>query len=323
MAPRQKKLPIVLRNIATELHKPARINYLRRDTTVKGFRDLFQCDLVEMIPHARVNKGFRYLLTVIDVFSKFAWARPIKRKKAENVTEAMEDILLSPDGKLFKPPRLIQSDDGKEFHNAIFHSMLKKYGIKHYSTRSDKKAAVVERFNRTLKTKMYREFSARGSHKWIGILDDLMREYNNSKHRGIGGMRPSSITARDEEFLRKIHDKDHRNRSRGKVRFKINDFVRMSRQKGVFEKGYTANWSTELFKIRKVQPTCPVTYQLEDTKGNLIEGGFYNEELQKTTLKDTYLVDKILKKRGNRVLVKWYGFPSSENTWENMKNIVI
>ena len=319
----RRNVPLVLRDIAVELHRPARKNYLRRDTTVKGFKDLFQADLVEMIPYANVNKNFRYLLTVIDVFSKYAWARAIKNKEAATLVRAMRDILNSSDGQLFKPPALLQTDKGREFDNVKFRAMLDEYNIKLFSTYSIKKAAVVERFNRTLKTKMWREFSARGSYKWIHILDDLMREYNNSKHRAIGMMKPNEITAKDESFLREIHDKDHISRSRGVVRFKVGNYVRISRLKGKFEKGYTPNWSTELFVIRKVQPTCPVTYLLKDIKGNLIEGGFYNEELQKTSLKDTYLVDKIVKRRGNRVLVKWYGFPSSENTWEDEKNIVI
>ena len=316
-------MPPVLRDIASELHRPARKNYLRRDTTVRGFKDLFQADLVEMIPYANVNKKFRYLLTVVDVFSKYAWARPIKNKKSASVTEAMRDILVSPDGQLFKPPKLLQTDQGKEFDNVMFRAMLDEYNIRLFNSFSNKKAAVVERFNRTLKSKMWREFSARGSYKWIHILDELMLEYNNSKHRGIGMMRPSQITLKDEAFLQEIHNKDHASRKRGVVRFSVGDYVRMSKLKGVFEKGYTPNWSTELFIIHKVQPTCPVTYLLKDVKGNLIEGGFYNEELQKTALKDTYLVDKIIKRRGNQVLVKWYGFPSTENTWEDEKNILI
>jgi len=150
-----------------------------------------------------------------------------------------------------------------------------------------------------------------------------MREYNDSKHRGFGMMIPAQITTEDEPFLREIHDKDYASRRRGLVRFNVGDYVRMSKRKGFFEKGYTPNWSTEFFIIHKVQATCPVTYILKNVKGDLLEGGYYNEELQKTTLKDTYMVDKIVRRRGNRVLVKWYGFPSSENTWEDEKNIII
>jgi len=198
--------------------------------------------------------------------------------------------------------------------------MLKTYNTKLYATFGEKKAACVERFNRTLKTKMWREFTARGSYKWIDILYDLVQDYNNSKHRTIG-MKPNEVTAQHEPLLREIHDRNDASRKRGVVRFKENDCVRISKIKGVFEKGYTPNWSSELYFIHKILPSRPVTYRLRDTKGELIEGGFYNEELSKTCYKDTYLVDKIVGRRCNEVLVKWYGFPSGKNTWEDVSSI--
>ena len=310
----------VMRAIASELHRPMRKNFERRTTSSRGFLDLLQADLIEMIPYQKSNKDFRYLLTVINVFSKYAWARAIKRKTAKCVTEAMRDILNSKDGKLFKPTRLLQTDGGNEFFNATFRRMLKEYNTRLYSTQSEKKAAVVERFNRTLKTNMWREFTARGSYKWIDILDGLLEEYNNSKHRTIG-MKPSDITLADEAFLLEKHSKVESSKKRGSVRFRKGDCVRISRFKGVFEKGYTPNWSVELYIVDRVLPTSPVTYRLRDTKGALIMGSFYNEELSKTSYKDTYLVDKIVRRCGNRVLVKWYGFPSSENTWEEVGSI--
>lgn len=311
---------ILLRQVATELHKPARRQYPRRPTTSKGFRDLFQADLVEMQPYFRENSNFRYMLTVIDVFSKFAWARPLKNKTSTSVTNAMRNILQSKDGQIFKPPKYLQTDRGTEFYNNTFQNMIKTYNISLYSTYSNKKAAVVERFNRTLKAKMWREFSATGSYKWIDILDDLVREYNHSKHRTIG-MRPIDITLEDGQYLLDRHSSIKNKRPRGKVKFKLGDSVRISKLKGVFEKGYTPNWSTELFVIDKILPTTPITYQLKDYKGNRIQGGFYNEEIQKTLHRDVYLIDKILKCKGNKCLVHWYGFPHSEDTWELRKDL--
>lgn len=312
----------LLRNVAKELHKPARRNYPRRPTTIKGFRDLFQADLVEMQPYAKQNSNNRYMLTVIDVFSKFAWSRPLKDKTAASVTNAMKNILDSEDGQIFKPPKYLQTDQGREFFNSKFENMLKNYGITLFSTFSIKKAAVVERFNRTLKSKMWREFTARGSYNWISILDDLMKEYNCSKHRTIG-MRPIDVTLADEQYLLNKHIANKNKHLRGKIKFKVGDCVRISKLKGVFEKGYTANWSAELFVIDKIQPTTPVTYLLKDFKDNRVEGAFYNEELQKTRYCDVYLIEKIIKCTGNKCLVKWYGFPSSENTWEFKKDLQI
>ena len=309
-------------DIATELHRPARRNYDRRHVTVRGFRDLFQADLVEMIPYADKNDNYRYLLTIIDVFSKYAWARPLKTKSAACVTHAMRDILNSADGRIFKPPRFLQTDLGKEFYNATFKNMLKEFKISLYSVYSIKKVSVVERFNRTLKTKMWRKFSALGTYRWINLLDDLLAEYNTSKHRTIQ-MKPADITLQDEKKILKLHKSNHNNKTRCNVKFKVGDCVRISRLKGTFEKGYTANWSSELFVVTKVEPTFPVTYKLRDYHGRSIQGGFYTEELQKVKHSDIYLVEKIIRKRVGKVLVKWFGFPSSENSWEDEKNVIL
>jgi len=152
---------------------------------IKGFKDLFQADLVEMIPHAEVNKDFKYILTVIDCFSKYAWAIPLLRKTAQETADAMESIFESPEKRFLKPPKFLQVDRGSEFNFRIFQRMLKRFNVKMYSTHSNLKASICERFNRTLKNLMYREFSARGSYNWIDILDDLMKRYNTSIHRTI------------------------------------------------------------------------------------------------------------------------------------------
>lgn len=314
-------LPNVLRGIADEMHKPARRNYTHRHTTVKGFRDLFQADLIEMQAFENENNHNRYMLTVIDVFSKYAWARPIRRKTSKNVVEAMRDILNSTDGARFKPPKYLQTDQGTEFYNTEFQDMLREYDIKLFSVFSNVKASVVERFNRTLKSIMWKEFSAKASYRWVDILPELMVRYNSQTHRTIG-MAPVNVQLEDEEAILSKHQANHAQRARGRVKFRVGDYVRLSKIKGVFQKGYTPNWSSELFIINQVLPTAPVTYELKDVRGNIIKGCVYNEEIQPTNFKDIYLVDKIVRRRNNRVLVKWYGFPDSENTWENADDII-
>ena len=149
----RRNVSFVMRAIASELHRPMRKNFQRRYTSVSSLTQLLQADLVEMQPYAKANKGYRYLLTVINVFSKYAWARPIEKKDAKCVTKAMKNILDSADGRLFKPTRFLQTDKGNEFFNKKFLNMLKTYNTKLYATFGEKKAACVERFNRTLKTK--------------------------------------------------------------------------------------------------------------------------------------------------------------------------
>jgi len=158
------------REIAVELHKPARKNFTRRRVNIYGNNDLWQVDLVEMIPYSNKNKNYKCILTVIDCFTKQAWALPLKSKTGKEVTGAMFKIL--PEGS----PKLLQVDNGKEFYNTIFDALMTKYNIHKYSTFRILKACIVEGFNRTLKEKMFREFIARGSHEWISILPMLLDE---------------------------------------------------------------------------------------------------------------------------------------------------
>lgn len=300
--------------VVTELHRPARKTYPRRHVITKGIDDLWQVDLVEMIPYARTNKGYKYLLTVIDVFSKYAWAEPVKTKSADNVTTAMLKIF-----KLGRVPKNIQSDHGKEFYNSKFKKLMSDYGINHYSTFSTMKASVIERFNRTLKEKMWFEFSLKGKYEWIPILADLLKRYNEKKHRTIG-MAPVSVTKKVEKQL--LDTVYSHLKIAGPAKFKIGDHVRVSKVKSIFEKGYTPNWSAEIFVIKKVQITNPVTYKLEDMSGQQIEGGFYEHELQKTENPDIYLVEKVLRRKGKKVYVKWYGLDKHHNSWINTSDIV-
>jgi hypothetical protein len=148
-------------------------------------------------------------------------------------------------------------------------------------------------------------------------LDDVTEQYNASKHRTIG-MRPKDVK-RSSPLLTTAYNHI---KIAGINRFSVGDIVRISKYKSLFEKGYTPNWSTELFKIIKVQITNPATYLLEDILGNPIQGSFYQEELQKVKHKDVYLVEKELRRRGRKVYVKWLGLDKSHNSWINKSDIV-
>lgn len=143
--------------LVNELHKPVRKNFQRRRVLMKGLDDHWQADLVEMIPHANINSGYRYLLVVIDTFSKYAWVKPCKTKNASDVLSAFKSIL-----NMGRVPKNLQTDNGKEFYNKIFKKLIDKFKINHYSTFSVMKASIVERLNRTLKNKMYKMFSLLG-----------------------------------------------------------------------------------------------------------------------------------------------------------------
>jgi hypothetical protein len=311
----------VKRQIAYELHRDARRHYPRRHVTVKKFKDLFQADLCDMRLHENENRGYCHILTIIDCFSKYSWAVALKTKRGKEVADAFRSVLESREKKFLKPPKFLQVDRGSEFYSSAFKNMLADFNITLYSTYSNLKASQCERLNKSLKHLIYREFSASGSYVWVDKLDDLMRKYNHRVHRTIQ-MAPAKVTLKDEKRLQHIHNFLHKSKKRGRVKFRLNDAVRISKIKGVFEKSYTPSWSTEVFRIKEVCNTSPVTYKLEDLKGTPIQGGFYNEEICKTNYPDIYLVEKVLKKKARRAFVKFLGLPDSENQWIPIKDIL-
>ncbi|VVC38047.1 Integrase, catalytic core,Ribonuclease H-like domain [Cinara cedri] len=260
-------------------------DFNRRIVNVYGKNDLWQADLIQMIPYSKKNKGYEYILCVIDCFTKYAWALPLKSKTAKEVTNAMSTILIK------RSPQLLQLDNGKEFYNSTFDTVMKKDNVKKYSTYSTTKACIVERFNCTLKEKMFREFTAKGNHNWLSILSMLINEYYNSKHRTIG-MTP--LEADNNPGIVRIKRDNIPVR---KIKFKVGDSVRISTHKGVFTKGYLPNWSTEVFTIVRINKKTPTTYILEDYTSKSIAGCFYAEEINKTEFPNTYLIEKNIEYR--------------------------
>lgn len=306
--------------VVSELHHNARKNFNRRHFEMRGIDDTFQIDLVEMIPHAKENKGFKYVLMVIDVFSKYAWIKKLKSKTGEEVTKAMASIFKENPNRI---PKNIQSDMGKEFYNSHFQKLMRHHGINHYSTYSKLKASIVERFNRTILNKLWRMFSLQnGSKKWLSQIDVIVHEYNRSKHRTIK-MCPNDVNKENEKsLLKNIYQKNSTVPINNKQKYKLNDYVRISKFKTIFEKGYTPNWTCEIFKIVRILPTQPVTYHLNDLNNTKINGCFYEHELLKTKNKDVYLVDRIIKRKGNKLFVKWLGFDEQKNSWIDRADFV-
>lgn len=305
-------------NLVNELHRDARKNFVRRSTQMRGINDTLQADLVEIIPYASENKNMKYILTVINIFSKKAFARPLRNKTGAEVTKAMKSILDS----INHPIKNLHVDMGKEFYNKSMDSLLRQAKIKRYSTYTTKKAAIVERFNRTLKGRMWKSFSFCGKYKWIDKLQNLITEYNNTRHRTIK-MAPNKVTHQNEQMLLDtVYNYVWNLGVKFKPKFKVGDFVRLSKYKHIFEKSYTPNWTTEIFKVRKIQHTNPITYLLVDLNEQPIEGTVYQEELQIVQQKDIYLVEKILSRKKDMVYVKWLGFADSHNSWINKKEVL-
>lgn len=168
--------------VVRELHRDARKNYPRRKYAMYGISNTLQADLMEMQPYKRENRGHRYILVVIDIFSKMGYAEPLKDKTGPVVTKAMEQIIR----KVYRNDpyhRIIHlhTDEGKEFFNSSMKRLLEKYKINHYITYSFMKASIAERLIRTLKRRLYMEFSLQGNYKWLKILPEVVDRYNNTR----------------------------------------------------------------------------------------------------------------------------------------------
>ena len=296
------------------MHRPTRRRFPRRRTYSKGIDDLFQIDLADMSNLSAYNDGYRYLLNCIDVFTKRAWSVPLKTKTGREVSDAFERHVLSE-----RRCNMIQSDKGTEFLNSNFQSMLRRHGIKFYTSENeDIKAAVVERFNRTLKGKMYRYFTAKHTRRYIDVLPEFLHSYNRTYHRSIG-MAPVEVTPENEDSVRArlypVIPKTLR------WKFNVGDKVRISMRRLPFQKGYVGNWSEETFLVRAQMPTVPVTYRLTDLSGEDIKGTFYSDELQLVVKPDDtlFVVERILKtrRRAGKIeyFVKWRGYPNKFNSW--------
>ena len=170
-------------------------------TFVKDLGDQLQMDLVDLIKYNKENKGYYWILTGIEILSRYAFAIPVYRKDKENMTEGVARMLTKYKTRFLRYPKLIQFDEGKEFYNVGVKSLLRDaYNIKYFSTYSSKKAAIVERFNRTLKTIMWKYFDANNTHEWLDVLDSLVKNYNSNINRGIG-MKPMDVNQENKKEI--------------------------------------------------------------------------------------------------------------------------
>ena len=182
-----------------------------------------------------------------------------------------------------------------------------------YSTNNEGKSVVAARFIRTLKSKIYKYMTSISKNVYINKLDDIVNEFNNTYHTIIK-MKP--IDVKDHTYIntsKKINYKD--------PKFKVGDRVRTSKYKNIFAKGYTPNWSEEVFVIKKVKNTVLWTYVFNDLNGEEITGTFYEKELQKTS-QDEFRIEKVIKRKGNKIYVKWKGYNNSLNSWIDKAGLV-
>ena len=232
-------------NMANELHKPVRKNFMKRFVFVRNVDDIWGADLVELPTLSKKNSGYRYILMVIDVFSKYGWSVPLKTKTGNEVASALQKIF-----KEYHPAKL-WVDQGREFYNKQVSELLKKYNIVIYSTNNDEKCSVIERWNRTIKSQLWRYFSANGTYKYTDVLQPLMDKYNSTKHRSIG-MTPTDARkpSNYQQVFKNLYFKKVQTRNK-QPKYKVGDQVRISVKKNLFEKGFTINWSDKIILFLK------------------------------------------------------------------------
>jgi len=323
-AQKQTKKPITLNQVKAwlqeqktyTLHKPIRRRFNRRKTVVGGIDYQWQADLADLQSLMKDNDQYRYLLCVIDVFSRYAWVIPLYNKTGQSLIQAFKVIFQ--DGR---KPKALQTDKGTEFKNRDFQSFLKKENVHFFTTENpETKASVAERFQRTLKTRMWKYFTHHKTRRYLDVLKDLVRSYNHRTHRSIQTS-PAQVTPKNEpEIARRLYGSRTK---KARLPVKVGDLVRINKTKKTFEKGYLPNWTLELFKIIHIRRTSPPTVQLEDLAGERIKGSFYLPEIQPIKDTEVYQIESVLGRRSRKVdgktikeiKVHWEGYPKKFDSW--------
>jgi hypothetical protein len=211
----------LMKQDAYTLHKPMRRHFKRNRVIVGGIDQQWQMDLADMQSMQKFNDGYRYLLVCIDVFSKYAWVVPLKNKAGPALVEAFKIILASG-----RKPEKIMTDQGREVLHRHFRALMKEEDIELYNTYNETKASIVERLIRTLKTKMWRYFTAKKTMRYIDMLPNLVYSYNHSIHRSIK-VKPVDVrTENEKQVWHTLYD-DHCAKKTPKYKFNVGDQVRI------------------------------------------------------------------------------------------------
>jgi len=301
------------------LHKPIKRKFKRNRVVAAGLDTDWQADLCDMQKLKKENDGYAYILTCIDVLSKYAWAIPVHTKRPTDVLVAFKEILK--DGR--KPWKLM-TDKGTEFLGREFQKYLYENDIQHFTSQNDDiKCSIAENYNRKLKTRLWKHFSRIRNYRWIAVLPKIAAAINKSYHRSIK-CRPIDVNDDNYETIwHRLYDDSHQI----VCKFKVGDSVRISKYKHIFEKGYLPNFTTEIFTVTQHIPRKPPVYRIADKNNDLVEGVFYEPELVKVVESDDiYRIEEILQRHTRKgikeVFVKWEGYPKQFNQWIKESDII-
>ena len=278
-----------MEHLSQELNKPVINKFERKKVSVSYIDEIHSCDLVDMQKYSKMNKGYKYIFTNIDIFSEYAWSFPLKTKTIKDIKLCFEKIFKE------RKSKCIWSDQESAFFSKEMLKFFEDNNVKIYHTYSNLKAVVIERFNRSLRELMMKSFVKNNNTVWYNVLANLIKST--------------------------VYNYDITNK---KPKYKINDLVRISlKRRELFDKP-TGNikWSEELFKIYRIHKSNVITYQLKDMNDEIIKGIFYEKELQLSKhITGEYIIEKILKTNKNETYVKWRGYNSSFNSWINKNSV--
>ena len=317
--------------------KVRRRGFKRRRVIVQGIDYQWEADLADVQNLSKDNEGVKFLLVIVDVFSRFLWVRPLPDKKAKTVIEGFKDVLKGP-----RQPKAIRTDKGSEFNNRYFKQFVEERKIKLFYALNETKANFAERYIQTLKKRLYRYFTHVQKLRYLSILQDVVHSINETPNRSLNGRTPASVNPENEEEVRLdaylSRNPPARKRvsikksssigRRSSYRFKIGDRVRITYLRHPFQRDYDQTYTEEVFIIRdRFRSQGIPIYKLKDMMDEPIQGTFYTSELQRVIKdeKTIWRIDKILRKRKrsgkNEVLVRWLGWPKKFDSWVLEKDI--
>ena len=313
---------------AYSLHANARKVWPRNKVMVYAPGYQFACDLIVIDKRVIVkqNRGYRYILSVLDNFSRRAVTQPLKQKSGVATADALRIII--PKLRKLQPPYGMSSDLGKEFYNQDVKKVFRDNDFHMFESSGETHTPIVERFNRTLQNILYRHFDTNNTFNWVDHIEHLTKGYNNTVHRSLG-VSPNNVDLNNyNQIFRRLNSK-YLQSGRKKPKLKVDDMVRLNILHSVFGKSYEETFSYQVYFVDSV--TYPdggiyPMYKIRDLRGKMLPSRYYYHELKKIP-KDTFLnnyefpIEKVLDRRDDQLLVKFHGYDNSYNQWLPAKSI--